>query len=282
MNAVLVIGATGTIGSRVAAMLRERDAVVRIAARTPAEPGHVLFDWNDRATHGPALTEAGSIFLGCPIGVAEPVPIVEPLLNLAHDNGVRRAVLLSSSAVSSGSSLAALHRAVRATMPEWTVLRPSWFMQNFVGDHLLVSGIRDQREIVTATGNGRIPFVDATDVAAVATHALLDPLPHNKEHILTGPQALSYTEAASVISEVTGLPIRHRSVSTAKLASHLRTSGIPAPFANVLATLDETIRHGAENRITTTVPDITGRPARSFRDFITANRKAMSGYAAAR
>ena len=245
MSAVLVIGGTGTTGSRVAAMLRDRGATVRIATRKPSSPDHVLFDWADPATHGPALASVDSIYLVSPIGVAEPVPIVEPFLNLARGAGARRAVLLSSSAVSEDSGLGALHRTVRTVMPEWTVLRPSWFMQNFLGEHLLASGIRDHGEIVTATGDGRVAFIDATDIAAVATHALLDPLPHNTEHVLTGPEALSYTEAAAIISEITGQPVRHR----------------------------------AENRITTTVPDITGRPARSFREFITAEAVRLSGRA---
>jgi uncharacterized protein YbjT (DUF2867 family) len=282
VSAVLVIGGTGTTGSRVAAMLRDRNATVRIATRKPSEPDHVLFDWADPATHGPALASVDSIYLISPIGVAEPVPIVEPFLNLARGTGARRAVLLSSSAVNEDSGLGALHRTVRTAMPEWAVLRPSWFMQNFLGEHMLASGIRDHGEIVTATGDGRVPFIDATDIAAVATHALLDPLPHNAEHILTGPEALSYTEAAAIISEITGQPVRHRSITAEEFTTRLVTGGIPAPFAEVLAALDENISHGAENRISTTVPDITGRPARPFREFIAANRKAIGGVTAAR
>jgi uncharacterized protein YbjT (DUF2867 family) len=276
VSAVLVIGGTGTTGSRVAAMLRSRDATVRIATRKPSAPDHVLFDWAEPATHGPALADVSGIYLVAPIGVAEPVPIVEPFLQKAVSMGVRRAVLLSSSAVSDDSGLGALHKTVRTTMPEWTVLRPSWFMQNFLGDHMHAGSIRDHGEIVTATGDGRVPFIDPADIAAVATHALLDPSPHNTEHVLTGPEALTYTEAAAIISEVTGQPVRHRSVTAEELTTRLVTTGIPAPFAAVLADLDESIRHGSENRVTTTVADITGRPANSLKDFIAANRKLAS------
>ena len=93
-------------------------------------------------------------------------------------------------------------------------------------------------------------------------------MPHNAEHVLTGPEALSYTEAAAIISEITGQPVRHRTVSTAEFTTRLVAIGIPAPFAAVLASLDENISHGAEDRTTTAVLDITGRPARSFRDFV--------------
>ncbi|SEO53957.1 hypothetical protein [Amycolatopsis saalfeldensis] len=65
--------------------------------------------------------------------------------------------------------------------PGWAVLRPSWFMQTFTGDHLVARTVRDG-EIVTATGDARVGFVDATDFAAVAVRALTDAEPHNTEH----------------------------------------------------------------------------------------------------
>ncbi|MET0236520.1 MAG: NmrA family NAD(P)-binding protein [Kibdelosporangium sp.] len=278
MSAVLVIGGTGTTGSRVATMVGDK---ARIATRKPSAASHVRFDWTDPGTYGPALAGVDRVYLVAPIGVAAPVPIVEPFLHQASTLGVRRVVLLSSSAVDPDSTLGALHQSVRTLISEWTVLRPSWFMQNFTGDHALATGIRSRGEIVTATGEGRVPFIDATDIAAVATHALLDSVPHNAEHILTGPEALTYTEAAAIITEVTGHPTRHRTVSPADLTTRLVEAGLPAPFADILAALDTGIRHGSEDRVTTTVHDITGRPARSFRDFIAANRKPTAEIPAA-
>jgi uncharacterized protein YbjT (DUF2867 family) len=91
-------------------------------------------------------------------------------------------------------------------------------------------------------------------------------VPHNTDHLITGSEALSYADAAAIITEVTGHPVRHRSVSTAELTERLAL-GLPREFAAVLARLDEDIRGGAEDRVTTTVEDVTGRPPRSFRDF---------------
>jgi uncharacterized protein YbjT (DUF2867 family) len=276
---VLVTGGTGTTGSRVAALLREQAAAVRIATRTPinGDPGQVRFDWADPATHGPALAGVDRIYLVAPIGVADPVPLTEPFLAEALRAGVRRVVLLSSSAIGEDASgLGALHHLVRVTMPEWTVLRPSWFMQNFLREHPVAAGIRDRGEIVTATGTGRVAFIDAADIAAVATQALLDAVPHNTDHVLTGPEALSYADAAAVITEATGRPVRHRPVSTAEMTGRFVAAGIPAQFAAMLAGLDEDIRHGAEDRVTSTVLDITGRPARSFAGFVSAYRDAFT------
>ncbi|MDH2430576.1 NAD(P)H-binding protein [Sphaerisporangium sp. TRM90804] len=276
--AVLVTGGTGTTGGRVAALLRERGAAVRIATRTPgAAPGHVRFEWADPATHAPAVAGTDRVYLVAPIGAAEPAPVVEPFLRTALRAGVRRVVLLSSSATPEGpAGLGALHRLVRTSMPEWTVLRPSWFMQNFVGDHPLAHGIRATGEIVTATGTGRVAFVDPDDIAAVAAHALLDAVPHDAEHLITGPQALGYDDAAALIADATGLAVRHHAVGTADMAARMTAAGVPEEFAAILAGMEEDIRHGAEDRVTATVQEVTGRPPRSFARFVAAHRDAFT------
>ncbi|MEV6237900.1 ergot alkaloid biosynthesis protein [Lentzea sp. NPDC051838] len=257
---VLVIGGTGTTGSLLANLLPD----ARVGTRKPVLDDHVRFDWDDPSTFDAALDGVDRVYLIPPVGVADPAPVVESFL--ARARLVRRVVLLSSSAVGeSATGMGALPALVRA-LPEWAVLRPSWFMQNFTGDHPVAAGVRDG-EIVTGTGDGKVGFIDAADIAAVAARALTDPLPHNTDHLITGPEALSYADAAAIITEVTGRPVRHRSVSTAEMAARL-AAGLPREFAEVLAQLDEDIRHGAENRVTTTVLDVTGKPARTFRDFV--------------
>ncbi|WP_410567865.1 NAD(P)H-binding protein [Amycolatopsis sp. cmx-4-61] len=267
MADVLVLGGTGTTGRRVVAGLRANGVPVRAATRKPGEPGEVRFDWTDRATHADALRGVSGVYLLPPIGEVDPVRLVRPFLADALDAGVRRVVLLSSSAVTSDTpGLGDLQRLVRA-VPEWAVLKPSWFMQNFTGAHLVAQGVRDG-EIVTATGDARVAFVDAGDIAAVAVRALTDPVPHNTDHVLTGPAALSYAEAAAIVSAHLGRPVRHRAVTTAEFAERVTASGIPAEFARVLAALDEDIRRGAEDRVTPVVEQVTGRPARSFETFV--------------
>lgn len=279
MGEVLVIGGTGTTGSRVAALLRAAGTPVRIATRKPdGRAGHVRFDWSDPATYGPAVDGAGAVYLVAPGGVTDPVAVVEPLLARALRAGVRRVVLLSASAVSEAATgLGALPRLVKASVPEWAVLRPSWFMQNLVGEHAVAHGIRTAGEIVTATGDGRVAFVDAGDIAGVAVRALLDVPAHDTDHLITGPEALSYADAAEIITAETGVPVRHRTVCPAEFAARFVATGIPVDFAALLARLDEDIRRGTEDRVTSTVHDVTGRPARSFRDFVTAHRGRFSG-----
>lgn len=268
MTEILVIGASGTTGTRVGAFLRERDIAVREATRTPRNGAQVRFDWADTDTHAPALAGVSAVYLIAPIGVADPAPLVRPFLDEAVRQDVRRVVVLGSSAVPEADhGMGALYRLVRTTMPEWAVLRPSWFMQNFTGELPLGRGVR-AGEIVTATGTGRVAFIDADDIAAVGGHALIDPVAHNTEHILTGPQALSYADAAAIIAERTGKPLAHRTITPDQLTARLITEGIPAEFAAMLAALDDDIRAGTQDHVTDTVLRVTGRAPRSFSEFI--------------
>jgi uncharacterized protein YbjT (DUF2867 family) len=273
MREVLVVGATGTTGSRVAAGLAGLGVPVRSATRAPRAPGQVRFDWTDPGTHRAALDGVDAVYLVPPVGEADPVPLVEPLLHRAVGLGVRRVVLLSSSAVTARTpGLGALPTLVRAAGPEWAVLRPSWFMNNFTGGHPVAEGVR-AGEIVTATGSGRVGFVDAGDIAAVAVRALVDERPHDTDHLITGPEALSYAAAAATITEVTGRRVTHRPVGEAELVARL--SAYPPGFARVLAALDAGIAAGGEDRVSDTVARVTGRPPRHFRDFVRAELAAQ-------
>jgi uncharacterized protein YbjT (DUF2867 family) len=271
MRTVLVTGGTGTTGSRVATFLRDRGVDVRTASRHPVagDDRHVLFDWADPTTFAAAVAGVDRVFLVAPLSDTDPALAVGGFLDAAVAAGTRRVALLSSSAVTDApAGLGALPPLVRSRVPEAAVLRPSWFMQNFVGSHPVAAGIRERGQITTATGDGRVAFVDPGDIAAVAGHLLLgDPIPDG-ELILTGPQALSYAEAAAVVGEVTGTEVRHTSITVEELTAAIESSGVPREYARVLAEMDAEIAGGSEERITTTVQDVTGRPPRSFRDFL--------------
>ncbi|MEV5510163.1 NmrA family NAD(P)-binding protein [Streptomyces orinoci] len=264
----LVIGATGTTGSRTAARLTAAGHRVKAAGRHAATvPGAepVRFDWYAPATHTDALDGADRVYLIPPLGDSDPAAVMLPFLRRARAAGVRRAVLLSSSAVAEGGpAVGAVHQALPGLFDEWAVLRPSWFMQNFTGNHAHAVGIRESGTILTATGNGRIGFVDADDIAAVAVRALTDGSAPNTDLVLTGPQALSYDEVAAIMTEATNKPVVHRRITHARLRDRL-TAHMPMEFAGLLADMDRAIAEGAEDRTTDTVQRLTGRPPHDLR-----------------
>ncbi|MER7770578.1 NmrA family NAD(P)-binding protein [Kitasatospora sp. NPDC096140] len=276
VGTVLVTGATGTTGSRTAALLLAAGHRVRAASRRVAEPATapatapagaepVRFDWYDPATFDDALAGTERVYLVPPVGEPDPAAVMLPFLRRARTAGVRRAVLLSSSAVPEGGpAVGVVHRALPGLFDEWAVLRPSWFMQNFTGEHLHARSIREDGTILTAAGAGRIGFVDADDIAAVAVHALTDDPAPNADLILTGPDALTHDDIAAIAAEVTGRPVVHRSLTHEELRDRLAAL-MPAEFAGLLADMDRAIAEGAEDRTTDTVRRVTGRPPHGFR-----------------
>ncbi|WP_030317655.1 NAD(P)H-binding protein [Streptomyces sp. NRRL B-3229] len=269
----LVIGATGTTGSRTTAQLTAAGHRVRAASRraTPVAGAEAVpFDWYDPTTHAATLDGVERVYLIPPLGDPDPAPIMLPFLRRARAAGVRRAVLLSSSAVPEGGpAVGQVHRALPELFEQWAVLRPSWFMQNFTGTHAHARAIREEGLIRSATGSGRVGFVDAEDIAAVAVRALADERAPGTDLVLTGPEALGYDDIAALVTEVTGRPVTHRRLSWEQQRDHLATQ-VPVEFAAMLADMDRAIAEGAEDRTTDTVERLTGRPPRSFRAHLEA------------
>ncbi|MFJ4206053.1 NAD(P)H-binding protein [Streptomyces sviceus] len=275
----LVIGATGTTGSRTAAQLTAAGHLVKAAGRRATliagtEP--VLFDWYDPVTHAAALDGVDSVYLIPPLGDSDPAATMLPFLHQARIAGVHRAVLLSSSAIPEGGpAVGAVHQALPGLFEQWAVLRPSWFMQNFTGTHAHARSIRDEGIIWTATASGRVGFVDAEDIAAVAVRALTDGQAPNTDLVLTGPEALGYDDIAAIITEVTRRPVVHRRLSYEQMRDRL-TAQMPAEFAALLADMDRAIADGVEDRITDTVQRLTGRPPRTFRALLEGEMRCNS------
>jgi uncharacterized protein YbjT (DUF2867 family) len=267
VSAVLVTGASGTTGSRVAARLAARGIAVRAASRS----GAVRFDWYDPGTHAGALAGVDRMYLVPPTRDPDPQAVMLPFLDLARAAGARRAVLLSNSLVSAGDPMTGtVHKAIADTFDEWAVLRPSWFMQNVIGGHAHAVGIRAASAIATSAGSGRAGFVDAGDIAQVAVEALLAPAAVNTDLILTGPESLSYDDVAAILTETSGRAITHKRLDPADQPAYYEALGVPEFSARFLVGMDWVIASGAEDRTTDTVQRITGTPPRSFRDFALA------------
>ena len=168
-----------------------------------------------------------------------------------------------------------VHAWLRSNVPSWIVLRPTWFMQNFSEQQHLPTIVGDGA-IFSATGDGRIGFIDADDIAAVASIALTAPDFLSGDLTLTGPSTLSYDEVAMLIGQAAGRDIHHHRLSEQEMAERFVTFGVPEGFASGLAAMDSAIAAGAEDRTTDTVPRVTGRPANSFQGFVTRSAGAWA------
>src|SRR5262249_16886506 len=178
---ILVLGGRGKTGRRVLERLTARGLPVRVGSRSGQPP----FDWEDQTTWAPALEGVGSVYISYYPDVAAPgaVEAVGSFARLAVAKGVQRHVLLSGRGERE-AELAEL--AVRESGAKLTILRSTWFSQNFSEDFMLAYVLSG--EVALPAGNTPEPFVDAEDIADVAVAALTEDGHVGQLYELTGPR----------------------------------------------------------------------------------------------
>ena len=269
----LVLGGTGRTGSRVAKNLIERGLSARTAARGEAD---VRFDWDDKTTHGVALSGVDSVYLVTPVMRVDFAGQVSDFLDLAEDAGVRHVTYLSTYGADQASPEFAI-RAVELDLPRrlgvtHSILRPAWVMQNFSDDHLpIVDGF-----ITVPTGDGAEAFVDAEDIAAVAAETLANPEAHpSAQYAPTGPEALTVADVATIIGEARGRPVKHNDIDRETWISGAVAAGVvPDAYGEMLRWLTRTVESGNGSRPTDDVLNVTGVPPATFAEF--ARRSAYA------
>ena len=275
-NVVLVTGGTGKTGRRLVAQLRDHGIPCRVAARGVASAeGTCPFDWTQPGTWDQALNDVASVYLVAP-AIEDPAPTMINFVRRALERGISRFVLLSASLLPAGGpAMGLVHLWLQQNAPEWAVLRPSWFMQNFSeGQHL--APIRDEDRIYSAADNGRVPFVSADDIAAAAMSALTNQRSFNFDFVLTGSQPITYDEVAERISKAVGRTISHHRLSPDAMAERYRSLGLGSLHAQTLAAMDKAIAAGVEDRVTDCVERLIGRPPMAFDAFVEANATGWS------
>ncbi len=264
----LVLGGTGKTGRRVVEGLTARGLPVRIGSRSAPTP----FDWEDRSTWEPALDGVGSVYLSYYPDIAMPgaVEAVSALAELAVNRGVTRIALLSGRGEPEAERA---EQAVRATGAQLTVLRSSWFMQNFSEDYMLEHVLSGQ--IRLPAGDVPTPFVDIEDLAEIAVEALTDDRHIGELYELTGPQSLTFDQVAAEISEAAGREVRYVPVSLEEHAAEAAKHGVPSDVIDLLTYLFTEVVDVRNAGTTDDVERALGRPPHDFADY--AREAAASG-----
>lgn len=298
---ILVLGGTGTVGSRLAQQLTHEGFPVLVASRSgapkksPSSPPpfgevskhkHVPFDWGDPNTWEQAFTEANngirSVYLIAPPGALDADKVMVDFVDFARDRGARRFVLQSASSIEAGGpAMGRVHAYLRELgtqgETEWGVVRPTWFQQNLAEQPNHANSIRDESKIYSAASDGKIPWVSADDIAAVAMRLLTNVDPPNTEYLVLGPQLLSYEEIAQILSEVLGRKIMHVDLTTAELEKRHIEYGMPLEYAKMMSLMDTSIKFGAENRTNDVIFSVTGSAPRKFRDYALSVKDVWAG-----
>ena len=266
-NTILVTGASGKTGSRVATLLQQRGVEVRAVSRKSVLP----FDWDDRSTWNDALRGSKAVYLVHPgLGMAEVGEQLRDFAQAAATAGVEKAVLAATP--DDGSDFSQAMRAAEESIKDaglsLTSLRLRWFFQNFSEDFLLQPVLSGQLRL--PAGAGKEAFVDADDIAEVAVAALMDKRHNDRSYDLTGPSLLSFADIADEIQRGAGHDVQYVAVDPDTFVAEQLALGMPADWAYTLSALYQDISNGKLDTISGDVEAVLGKPARDFPAFVSA------------
>lgn len=265
---ILILGATGKTGRRIAQRLQAAGRPVRLGSRA-ASPA---FDWEDRSTWAAALEGIYAVYLSFQPDLAVPgaLETVRAFTDQAINSGVRKLVLLSGRGEVEAEQA---EQVVQASGVDWTILRASWFFQNFSEAHFLEP--IQQGELVLPVGTIAEPFIDAEDIAEIAVAALTQPGHSRQLYELTGPRALTFAEAVKEIARETQRDIQFASVPADDYRQALEQAELPAEVIDLVLYLFTTVLDGRNTSVADGVQRALGRPARDFSDYV--RRTAATG-----
>ncbi|OKL39149.1 SDR family oxidoreductase [Pontibacter flavimaris] len=279
---ILVTGATGTVGREVVKQLAMLDGDIRVRAGVHSIikgenlkrlPGVeiVEMDFEDPESLRAAFTHVDKLFLITPLA-EDQVQMARTLVDEAKRAGAKHIVKLSAlgAGAAHGIQLGRWHHEIEQYIEEsgisYTFLRPASFMQNLIEYH--AESIKQEGRFYMPSGDGRISYVDARDIAAVGIEALLGDGHAGKVYDITGPEALSNTEVAQLLSEVTGRQVAFVDVPEEDYRRSLKEHGSPARITDALVELYQVQKADKSSGVTDAVEKVTNRKPHSMRQFL--------------
>lgn len=256
----LVLGGTGKTGRRVAEGLKARGIATRIASRS-ARPS---FSWSDPAGWPRLLSDVKAVYLSYAPDLAIPgaAASIQHFTEAAAAAGVTRIVLLSGRGEAEAE---ACERIVQESGLEWTIVRASWFNQNF--SEGAFTDMVNAGAIALPVGAIGEPFIDVRDIADVAIAALSEAGHAGEVYEVTGPRLLTFEDIAHELSLATGRRITFTSISRAAFLDGIAQSGVPADIAWLMDYLFTTVLDGRNAHTSNGVQRALGRQPRDFSNY---------------
>jgi uncharacterized protein YbjT (DUF2867 family) len=283
---ILVVGATGNIGGEVAQLLAAKGLPLRVLARDVAKASAqfgegvevVQGDLRDPASLPAALDGVEKVFLVTAMALDQ-VAMKNALIDAAAEAGVKHIVMSTGIGAAPDAPVQfgrwhgeSQERAKQSGM-DWTFVQPTFFMQNFL---MSAPTLVDHGAFYLPLGESSpVSWVDARDIAAVAATALSEPGHAGRAYTLTGPEAVSCEQIAETMGEVFDKPVRYVPVSSEQAAASMLEMGMPEPLVEAMNELYALGPPGYLADVAPTVADVTGRPARDIRTFLTDYRQAF-------
>jgi uncharacterized protein YbjT (DUF2867 family) len=257
---VLVLGGTGKTGRRIVSRLKGKGIDTRIGSRA-ARPA---FDWHDPAGWDAVLSGVRAVYISYTPDLAVPAAkdAIRALVQRANAHGVKHLVLLSGRGEPDAQ---ASERIVQESGMDWTIVRASWFNQNFSEGEFLpfvLSG-----NITLPVGNVREPFIDADDIADVAVAALTETGHAGEVYEVTGPRLMTFADVASDLAAATGRAVQFTRIPSDDFFQGLRQAGAPDDQVWLLDYLFTNVLDGRNEYLTDGVQRALGRPPKDFSEF---------------
>jgi len=278
---ILVIGATGMVGSALVKQLLEQGVEVRgTTSREPA--AHVTggvewvrVDLSTGAGVRAAFEGVARAFLLSPPGFADQHRILSPLIQEAKRRGLRKVVLMTAMGADAVeiSPLRRAEKELERSGLKYNIIRPNWFLQNF--HTFWGQGVRGQGKILLPAGRAKVSFVDARDISAVAARLLTDDGLSARAFDLTGPEAIDHDEAALAIGEATGREVTYEEIPPEALKKGLLSAGLPSDYADFLLMIFGALRDGHAARVTPSVSELLGREPGDVNGYARDHRAAL-------
>jgi len=260
LRPILVLGANGKTGRRVVERLATKGVPVRAVSRS-TDP---RFDWEEPATWSEVLGGVRSVYVTFQPDLAVPGAdeTIRAFTELAVSSGVERLVLLSGRGEPEAQ---ACEKIVQDAGADWTIVRSSWFSQNWSESFLL--GPILGGHVAMPAGEIPEPFTDADDIADVAVAALTQDGHKGQIYELTGPDMLTFAEAVDRISAATGREIQYHQIPLEQFLGDLTEHGVPTDYIGLLEYLFTTVLDGRNAHLANGVQRALGRDPKSFAEF---------------
>jgi len=274
---ILLLGGTGKTATRAAALLKDANIDFLMASRRgpdAAPKGYpaIKFDWTDESSWTAPFEQQSvdAVYMMEP-QVDQPwLPMIK-FIDLARNKGVKRFVLCGGTTTARGQDgMGRVWDHFIDSGVEYCVLRPSWFMENLIEPGLVYT-IGTLNKIFTACGDGKIPFISADDIAAVAFHALTDKTSHNCDYRVLGPELLTYDDVAFKLSKILGRPIEHVKLDREARVQNLVQAGVSDYYAKFFTNVEVKASENIEASLGDAVEKVTGRSPKSIDTFAKDN-----------
>lgn len=255
---ILIIGGTGKTGRRIVDQLKSKGFEPRIGSRS-ASPS---FDWSNKDSWVSSLEGIERLYISYYPDLAVPgaKDAIRSLTYLAKEMGVKKIVLLSGKGEAEAE---ACEQIVMQSGVDYTIVRASWFNQNWSESFFLGSILSN--EVALPMSEVLIPFVDANDIAEVATTVLLDNTYNGQIVEVTGPELITFKDAVDIISKVSNRRLEFYAISLEQYIDGMKQLQVPDDVVWLIEYLFSHVLTNPDNQtISNDVNRILGRPAKSF------------------